>query len=510
MSYKQYPLIDIFAGPGGLGEGFSSLETEKKKTVFDIAVSIERDEHAFQTLFLRHFFKSFGVGKAPIMYYDYLNGDVSKSKLFENFPKNFKEAKDRVFKISLGQESHDKVRKIINNSLNGEKAWALIGGPPCQAYSLVGRSRMKSNPDFKNDERNFLYKEYLKIIYDHKPPVFIMENVKGLLSAKVNGAPVISRIISDLSSPQSAISETIGKLKYNLYSLSDGGGALADIDPKEFIVKSEQYGVPQARHRIFIVGVRSDIKCVPKKLKPSNAPSVKDVLGDLPKIRSSISRRVDNADEWRDAVENIKSTRWYRSLSRGKDSQAFSARADKVLNQVKNSKFRTSNRKYKKPKAMSNWFYDEKLKGVTCHETRGHMESDLHRYLFSSLYAQEYNVSPKMKDFPEELLPDHKNVGKAVSGKMFSDRFRVQIANKVSTTITSHISKDGHYFIHYDPAQCRSLTVREAARLQTFPDNYHFEGPRTAKLHQVGNAVPPFLAFQISVLIKEILDNVES
>ena len=136
------------------------------------------------------------------------------------------------------------------------------------------------------------------------------------------------------------------------------------------------------------------------------------------------------------------------------------------------------------------------------------MPSDLRRYAFAAVYADVTGRSPKLADFPESLLPDHQNVELGRFGKMFSDRFRVQLADEVSTTITSHISKDGHYFIHYDPQQCRSLTVREAARLQTFPDNYSFEGPRTEQYHQVGNAVPPYLASQIAEVIAEVLDRV--
>jgi DNA (cytosine-5)-methyltransferase 1 len=138
------------------------------------------------------------------------------------------------------------------------------------------------------------------------------------------------------------------------------------------------------------------------------------------------------------------------------------------------------------------------------------MASDLRRYLFAAIFAQETGRSPKLADFPAILLPDHQNVEEGRTGKMFSDRFRVQLSEQVSTTITSHISKDGHYFIHYDPAQCRSLTVREVARLQTFPDNYHFAGPRTAQYHQVGNAVPPQLAKQIAEVIAQVLDSVRS
>ena len=137
------------------------------------------------------------------------------------------------------------------------------------------------------------------------------------------------------------------------------------------------------------------------------------------------------------------------------------------------------------------------------------MPSDLRRYAFASSFASVTGRSPKLADFPESLLPDHHNVELGRAGKMFSDRFRVQLPDQPSTTVTSHISKDGHYFIHYDPVQCRSLTVREAARLQTFPDNYRFEGPRTAQYHQVGNAVPPYLARQIAGIIADALDAVK-
>ena len=152
------------------------------------------------------------------------------------------------------------------------------------------------------------------------------------------------------------------------------------------------------------------------------------------------------------------------------------------------------------------FFNDESLNGVLNHQSRRHMDSDIHRYLFCSVFAQQHHKAPKLSDFPDELLPNHKNVDKGKIG-LFSDRFRVQLKDTPATTVTSHISKDGHYYIHYDPTQCRSLSVREAARLQTFPDNYFFEGNVTQQYHQVGNAVPPLLAKQLADTVYRIMQN---
>jgi DNA (cytosine-5)-methyltransferase 1 len=134
------------------------------------------------------------------------------------------------------------------------------------------------------------------------------------------------------------------------------------------------------------------------------------------------------------------------------------------------------------------------------------MDSDLFRYIYAACYARLRGKSPSLQHFPTDLLPAHLNVDTAIEdGGNFSDRFRVQVATRPSTTIVSHISKDGHYYIHPDPMQCRSLTVREAARLQTFPDNYFFCGPRTSQYTQVGNAVPPLLAKQIGNVVLDVL-----
>ena len=154
------------------------------------------------------------------------------------------------------------------------------------------------------------------------------------------------------------------------------------------------------------------------------------------------------------------------------------------------------------------------MSGACNHSTRAHLTSDLHRYFYVAVYGDIYHLetspSPKLQDFPEALWPDHKNTKYAVENGLFNDRFRVQVKDRPATTVTSHISKDGHYYIHYDPKQCRSLTVREAARIQTFPDNYFFCGPRTSQYTQVGNAVPPLLANKIAAKLYSVLTETKS
>ncbi|MBI9080170.1 MAG: DNA (cytosine-5-)-methyltransferase [Pseudodesulfovibrio sp.] len=509
---NTYPIIDIFAGPGGLGEGFSSASHHDGKALFHSLASIERDEHSHSTLLLRHFFRSFPEGKVPEAYYKYLKGTISKDDLFDLHQPQFEAASRSALRISLGDESHNLVKEILHKKLSRKNKWALIGGPPCQAYSLVGRSRMMGNPDFDNDERHFLYREYLKIIVDHQPPVFVMENVKGILSAKVNGEPIIGKIISDLTKPKLALNSSENGLAYNLYSFSKAGKPTNSIDPRSFLVKAEEYGVPQARHRMFILGIRSDIKVKPRLLHPHQPPTVREVIGNLPPIRSGLSRESDVTSRWREIIENFS----MKSLESEMDDTGIARKVDRELKKQLALKFPEERSSEKYPGAivgdhpLLKSFYDPNLTTLTSHESRSHMTSDIGRYMFTATYGCAIGESPKMKDFPVSLLPNHKNVELARKGKMFSDRFRVQLANQVSTTITSHISKDGHYFIHYDPTQCRSLSVREAARLQSFPDNYKFEGPRTAQYHQVGNAVPPYLAKQIAEIVHEVLDNMDS
>jgi len=368
---------------------------------------------------------------------------------------------------------------------------------------------MMGKPGFENDERHTLYLEYLRVIADHRPPIFVMENVKGLLSATIKGKSAIQKIVNDLSEPARAISNVSSDLTYNLYSLSEEEIAEGEIDPRMFIVRAEEYGVPQARHRMFIVGIRGDIKVRPRTLKKIAAPTVREMIGSLPAIRSGITKEKDSFENWKEAVHGIAKLNIHRQLKGTPFADSVSSKLSKdALGEMKHPQTRSSTRYSSNvPKLqLLQRLYDGRLKVLTSHEARGHKRSDLQRYLFISTFANETGRSPRLVDFPKVLLPEHKNVELGRKGEMFADRFKVQLPNSVSNTITSHISKDGHYFIHYDPAQCRSLTVREAARLQTFPDNYCFLGERTSQFHQVGNAVPPQLAKQIAVIVAEVLE----
>ena len=506
MNYRDdivsYPVVDLFAGPGGLGEGFSQLYNSNYSEFTPIA-SIEDEFHAYQTLVLRHFFRSFRSNSAPDDYYLYLEKKIPLDELIKRNLETWSQASNCVWNISLGKSSRKVVCNSLKNVLNQTQKWVLIGGPPCQAYSLIGRSRMKNKLDFENDDRHYLYKEYLYVLARLKPPVFLMENVKGLLSARIGNRQIFNQILHDLTYLSGTEAQKRNFPHYRLYSLSENQEY--KTSPKQFIVKAEDYGVPQTRHRIFILGIRTDVEIAPSTLRPQKAPIVNEIIGNLPKIRSGISRNPESIVEWKQAIASAETSNWLLSDNYSQNSTI--KRIADAIQAIKNSNFDRSSTEYRSTNVMNGWFIDERLKILTLHEARSHMKSDLHRYLYASSYAATVGVSPKLADFPPDLLPLHKNVDREADSFVFPDRFRVQIGSRFSSTITSHISKDGHYFIHHEPDQCRSLTVREAARLQTFPDNYYFVGPRTSQYHQVGNAVPPYLAVQIANIVKKVLDD---
>lgn len=510
------PIIDIFAGPGGLGEGFSSVIGKDKNRVFKIVLSIEKDLFAHQTLTLRSFFRQFPPGGAPIEYYDFVEGKITFEELEVKWPDEMRLAKDEAWNVTLGDSvgavSNEEVDMRIRKALGKSKNWLLIGGPPCQAYSVVGRSRRKEKIlDERKDERVGLYKQYLRILAVHNPSIFVMENVKGLLSAQTEESPVLSKILSDLSDPASTNVVDKGKkaekskcLGYKVYSLvvkpdefdSAGNPVLAQ---KDYLIHSEKFGIPQTRHRVILLGVRNDIDVVPNILKEEAPVPISKVLDDLPRLRSGLSKAADGSEVWRNTVSQVGDKTLLNGLISGvKDEIVKQLKLMGIPKKGKGSEYMVWN---KRPVYNPEWFIDKNLNGVCNHVARGHMESDLHRYFFAACFAKVEKRSPKLEDFPHALLPNHENVTEGVEDKKFADRFRVQLWDKPAKTVTSHISKDGHYYIHPDPTQCRSLTVREAARIQTFPDNYYFRGPRTAQFIQVGNAVPPLLASKIAIIV---------
>lgn len=506
------PIIDVFAGPGGLGEGFSAVDSGK---AFEIRLSIEKDPHAHRTLELRAFVRQFDGGPPPD-YYDYLKGSITRDELFKRYSEQADTAQLCAWKAELGRREHppSQVHKRIREALgDAGRQFVLIGGPPCQAYSLVGRSRMRGQTnsevrDFEADRRNYLYRHYLRILAAHQPMVFVMENVKGLLSARVKEQRIVEHILRDLKSPEIPRSARgVNPVQYKLYSLVMNKGAGGNgLNPEDFVVRAEDYSIPQARHRIILLGVRSDIDVVPTALSKVKEPhTVKQAIADLPPLRSGLSKEPDSTTQWESAITAARHAQWLLETSVDPEVRRAIHSAIKELRPdlARGGEFVKG---APAPAIHSEWYVDPELQGFSNHTTRGHIREDLHRYLFAAAYAQENGTSPNLKEFPSLLLPKHRNVKDSLRGSKFNDRFRVQVDERPSTTVTSHISKDGHYFIHYDPTQCRSLTVREAARLQTFPDNYFFEGPRTEQYRQVGNAVPPLLAHQIAEIVRDVLE----
>ena len=511
---KLIPVVDLFAGAGGLGEGFSSLElpvgrSKDRQPVFHIALSVEKERFAYRTLRLRAFYRLLMLNRqSPAQYYEYISGHSTCPYTLKT-KKLWEQAGEEALQLEIGDsDANSIIHKRIKDIANANTDWVLIGGPPCQAYSLAGRVRNKGIDNYRaeKDHRHFLYKHYLEIIDKFRPAVFIMENVKGILSSKVYGSQIFLQILEDLRSAGSQDGEP-----YRIYSLSQDeitdNTAEKYFNPKHFVVRSEQYGIPQARHRVIVVGVREDL--APPSFRPleKRPPiTVFDAIYDLPKLRSGLSR-VDSYKDWKDAVteEARRVSKSLRELPPTANREKLRTFIDDVINRSFNYQSRGADRQEYTLKGNNRFIKklrDPNLTVVLNNESRGHMKADLGRYFYAAAYAHVHGVSPSQEDFPQSLAPNHENW---FTGK-FSDRFRVQVRNKPATTITCHISKDGHYYIHPDPRQCRSLTVREAARLQTFPDNYFFEGNRTEQYVQVGNAVPPLLAQEIASKVWRILN----
>jgi DNA (cytosine-5)-methyltransferase 1 len=501
------PVVDIFAGPGGLGEGFSAFN-EGGQNKFRSALSIEKEERAHETLKLRSFLRQFrhqGLD-FPSEYYDSLrNTPFDSTALYEKFPCENQSAVEEAQCIELGgkgpNNSSENVDRLIDNAVGEAPFWGLLGGPPCQAYSNMGKARMGRERASK-DPRTELYRHYLRILAIHRPNFFIFENVRGISSSTKKGKNIFKKICRDLRNPCRAFRRMDFEQtpNYDLFAFASHDGQIrieSLTDHKVFLIECEKFSIPQKRHRIIIFGIHSDHSgTCPNSLREGPEVRVADVLSGLPKLRSGLSKG-DSEEKWRqvicDAIEMFRAdrVRLSHSISKVRDIENVKVPVNKRGSEFVRYNCRSSH----KP----DWYLDGNLHGALNHCTRGHLPMDLYRYLYYANHAYLKKVSPKLSNIPEFLLPKHKN---AKSGD-FDDRFRVQLKHKASTTVTCHISKDGHSFIHPDPTQCRSLTVREAARLQTFPDNYFFCGPRTSQYVQVGNAVPPLLAHQMAEVVHD-------
>ena len=503
-------VIDLFAGPGGLGEGFASFR-DNRNSPFEICLSVEMDGVANRTLKLRTFLRKykFQHDKLPQDYIDFHAGKTPEPDWNEVDKQSWREVQEEIIQLELGtNEASERINSEIKRIKRKYDETILIGGPPCQAYSLVGRVRSKSVEDYvpEEDNRQFLFREYIRVIKKLRPAVFLMENVKGMLSSSVQNQKIFEMLINDLASLRTS--------KNHLYDLrsitvSENHASFKEsTKPSDYIIRSEEFGVPQRRHRIFIVGIKLDLSSNSNKARieiDNSSRTVGDAIGNLDKLRSGINRGQDNFDDW---YQNLRESALALSeLTISKDNYKLhnlflstSKPSKKNTPSIRNSKklpsdYGTSN------DLLMKWMERNELDSLAQHETRSHMAEDLRRYLFAACFGKVEGYSPKAKDFPLELSPNHRSWR---SGH-FNDRFRVQLSKSASTTVTCHISKDGHYFIHPDPIQCRSITVREAARLQTFPDDYLFLGNRTQQYVQVGNAVPPYLACQIAKLIYQLM-----
>ena len=561
---NKIPIVDLFAGPGGLNEGFARyVSNQASPRSFSSVLSVEKDSRAHLTLQLRAMRREIldrSLDPAPYWHYVRLADYDSQSNrgllrnetklariaLQEHAAQGYLEAPRP---LELGKDN-EIIDHYLEERLDPQSPWVLLGGPPCQAYSGMGRSRMKNvDPEaFAKDHRHTLYQEYLRVVARWRPAVFVMENVKGVLSSEhgkdesTDGA-IVDQIMEDLKRPTTALSRIdpaaakhCGNDEYDLYSFVCPPGLVGNRAP-EMTIHAEKFGIPQARHRVIILGVRRSHQSHSWNWRPIGANGF-DVFGevgsgqainDLPSLRGGLTktqsipawpgaarlpdwkravegflRPLLNADASNDALQDRKlATAIRKNLAELRKFQPEDATQYR-------SYWRTRLTDWQRNPSIQDWYRFQEcyehgpLLEPLNHYCKSHQSSDLARYFFVASASRLYEGKKfRLRDFPDSLLP---NFGKLKKGKdSFTDCFTAVQPAKPSLTVMSHISKDGHYYIHPDPKQVRSLSVREAARLQTFPDDYFFEGPQTEQYHQVGNAVPPMLATQLADVVFEII-----
>jgi DNA (cytosine-5)-methyltransferase 1 len=396
-SKRQVPVVDLFAGPGGLGEGFSAFRTARGRAPFGVRLSIEKDRDAHQTLTLRSFFRQFTWRSVPEEYYAFLRepGPKALQDLYETHGKEARQAASEAKRATLGEEPSEEVDRWIRRGVGKIDSWVLLGGPPCQAYSTVGRSRNKGIKGYNavDDQRHYLYEEYLRILATHWPPVFVMENVTGLLSSKVNGESMFERIIEDLSSPGRNHGRGMeSKHRYKICSLvvpEEPAGS--GLTPASFIVRAEDYGVPQARHRVILLGLRLDLGDVSvPTLQARPEISTEMALDGLPALRSGLSKEPDSGELWVRCLQSLRATDWFRGLKASDLAKVH----DKMTGVLSSLSVPDCGRGGEFVPSQSHtrfqpedWLLDSRIGGACNHIARIHIAEDLHRYLFASCYA---------------------------------------------------------------------------------------------------------------------------
>ena len=405
MAKKKYTFIDLFAGCGGLSEGFY-------RQGFEALAHVEIDHWACETL--RERMRFYGY-KAKVINEKVIESDITSNNIISQ----------------------------IDSAIGISSVDIIIGGPPCQAYSTAGRVRDAKG--MASDPRNFLFESYVKILEHYRPKFFVFENVLGVLSAKVDDKFIFPQIISALGKEYDVIN-----------------------DPQIIIHNTVEYGVPQLRKRIILMGVRKDIKekraldLYKDVIKTHWAPDVgsegkvglkryvdvKEAIGDLPKVEP------------------------------GKDAST------EAFNYPCNNEFlRRIGRRGVYP------LYD--------HIARKHNELDRER--FRQMISHHWSFGQLRREMPQY---EHERV------RLFDNSYVVQWWDLPSKTILAHIYKDGFQFIHPDEKQARTFTVREAARIQSFPDDFVFKGSRGEKYKQIGNAVPPLFAEALAISVKKNLNDI--
>jgi len=431
---RSFKTVDLFAGPGGLAEGFSSLRNSNGSRAFEIALSVEKERSAFETLRLRAFTRQFA--ELPESYYRYIAGEITKGALIETHREEWSAAEAETAMLELGTDNAqielDPRLDRIREDAAGDTI--VIGGPPCQAYSLVGRARNRGirGYDPAADHRHFLYREYIRILGRLQPVAFVMENVKGMLSARVNGERIFDRVLDDLRAAGGTADS------YVLVPLVAGErGKHAG-----HVIRAEEFGIPQCRHRVILLGIRSDIfsnrtvDALGQSLEPAASVPVASVIEGMPTLRSGLSRNEDTPESWQRVV--VSAFRAAASASRADGTwlsgvtKALSEHAT-LIERAETVPPRSSRQMTQvKDNRLGAWLADPRLDILPNHESRGHMEADLARYAFAATFAATLGRSPKASEFPRGLAPRHRNWD---SGK-FADRFRVQLWNSPSTTIT--------------------------------------------------------------------------